>query len=153
MSTQTRIFFNHTRHKFAIRWFDAAFDVLAFEGEEHLSQPFTYRIEFTCSEQDLSAEKMLNKDASFSLYPPPAKPPYLHPLVGGVVLERWLALGGRGDTRVDQPARLWQSASAMATGADRCRNRRGPRDPVIGRRSAGPGPVAARSQTGRRHAR
>ena len=76
MSTQPRIFFNHTRHKFAIRWFDAAFDVLAFEGEEHLSQPFTYRIEFTCSEQDLSAEKMLNKDASFSLYPPPAKPPY-----------------------------------------------------------------------------
>ncbi|KEX90688.1 hypothetical protein HA62_29905, partial [Pseudomonas putida] len=61
---------------FAIRWFDAAFDVLAFEGEEHLSQPFTYRVEFTCSEQDLSAEKMLNKDASFSLYPPPAKPPY-----------------------------------------------------------------------------
>ncbi|WP_205896192.1 hypothetical protein [Pseudomonas umsongensis] len=41
MSTQPRIFFNHTRHKFAIRWFDAAFDVLAFEGEEHLSQPFT----------------------------------------------------------------------------------------------------------------
>jgi type VI secretion system secreted protein VgrG len=76
MSTQPRIFFNHTRHKFAIRWFDAVFDVLAFEGEEHLSQPFTYRIEFTCSEQDLSAEKMLNKDASFSLYPPPAKPPY-----------------------------------------------------------------------------
>jgi type VI secretion system secreted protein VgrG len=76
MSTKTRIFYNHTRHKFAIRWFDAAFDVLAFEGEEHLSQPFTYRIEFTCSEQDLSAEKMLNKDASFSLYPPPAKPPY-----------------------------------------------------------------------------
>ncbi|MDP9691793.1 UNVERIFIED_ORG: uncharacterized protein involved in type VI secretion and phage assembly, partial [Pseudomonas mohnii] len=57
MSTQPRIFFNHTRHKFAIRWFDAVFDVLAFEGEEHLSQPFTYRIEFTCSEQDLSAEK------------------------------------------------------------------------------------------------
>jgi type VI secretion system secreted protein VgrG len=76
MSTQPRIFFNHTRHKFAIRWFDAVFDVLAFEGEEHLSQPFTYRIEFTCSEQDLSAQKMLNKDASFSLYPPPAKPPY-----------------------------------------------------------------------------
>ncbi|WP_448118349.1 type VI secretion system Vgr family protein [Pseudomonas serbica] len=76
MSTPPRIFFDHTRHKFAIRWFDAVFDVLAFEGEEHLSQPFSYRIEFTCTEQDLSAEQMLNKDARFSLYPSPPKPPY-----------------------------------------------------------------------------
>ena len=76
MSTQQRIFFDHTRHKFAIRWFDAVFDVLAFEGQEHLSQPFSYRIEFTCTEQDLSAEQMLNKDARFSLYPSPPKPPY-----------------------------------------------------------------------------
>ncbi|MEB2517499.1 type VI secretion system tip protein VgrG, partial [Pseudomonas sp. YuFO20] len=76
MSNTPRIFFNQTRHKFAIRWFDAVFDVLAFEGEEHLSQPFSYRIEFTCTEQDLSAEQMLNKDACFSLYPSPPKPPY-----------------------------------------------------------------------------
>ncbi|WP_414920909.1 contractile injection system protein, VgrG/Pvc8 family, partial [Pseudomonas sp. IT-P218] len=40
------------------------------------SQPFSYRIEFTCTEQDLSAEQMLNKDACFSLYPSPPKPPY-----------------------------------------------------------------------------
>ncbi|EJN29055.1 Rhs element Vgr protein, partial [Pseudomonas sp. GM78] len=76
MSTQPRIFFDHHRHKFTIDRFDARFDVLAFEGEEHLSQPFSYRIEFTCSEQDLSAEQILNKDARFSLYPPPTKPPY-----------------------------------------------------------------------------
>ena len=76
MSNTPRIFFDHTRHKFAIRWFDAVFDVLAFEGEEHLSQPFSYRIEFTCTNQDLSAEQMLNKDACFSLYPSPPKPPY-----------------------------------------------------------------------------
>jgi type VI secretion system secreted protein VgrG len=76
MSTPPRIFFDHTRHKFAIRWFDAVFDVLAFEGEEHLSQPFSYRIEFTCTEQDLSAEQMLNKDARFSLYLPPSKLSY-----------------------------------------------------------------------------
>ncbi|MCK8659427.1 type VI secretion system Vgr family protein, partial [Pseudomonas umsongensis] len=50
--------------------------VLAFEGQEHLSQPFSYRIEFTCAEQDLSAEQILNKDARFSLYPLPPKPPY-----------------------------------------------------------------------------
>jgi len=76
LSNTPRIFFDHTRHKFAIRWFDAVFDVLAFEGEEHLSQPFSYRIEFTCTNQDLSAEQMLNKDARFSLYPSPPKPPY-----------------------------------------------------------------------------
>ncbi|WP_459733654.1 contractile injection system protein, VgrG/Pvc8 family, partial [Pseudomonas sp. MHK4] len=76
MSTQPRIFFNHSRHTFTIHRLDAAFDVLAFEGQEHLSQPFTYRIEFTCVEQDLSAEQILNKDARFSLYPLPPKPPY-----------------------------------------------------------------------------
>jgi type VI secretion system secreted protein VgrG len=76
MSTQPRIFFNHSRHIFTIHRLDAAFDVLAFEGQEHLSQPFNYRIEFTCVEQDLSAEQILNKDARFSLYPLPPKPPY-----------------------------------------------------------------------------
>jgi type VI secretion system secreted protein VgrG len=76
MSTQPRIFFNHSRHIFTIHRFNAVFDVLAFEGQEHLSQPFSYRIEFTCAEQDLSAEQILNKDARFSLYPLPPKPPY-----------------------------------------------------------------------------
>ncbi|MCK8659411.1 hypothetical protein, partial [Pseudomonas umsongensis] len=68
MSNTPRIFFNHTRHTFTIHRLDAVFDVLAFEGQEHLSQPFSYRIEFTCAEQDLSAEQILNKDARFSLY-------------------------------------------------------------------------------------
>jgi len=76
LSNTPRIFFNHSRHIFTIHRFNAVFDVLAFEGQEHLSQPFSYRIEFTCAEQDLSAEQILNKDARFSLYPLPPKPPY-----------------------------------------------------------------------------
>ncbi|MCX2901697.1 type VI secretion system Vgr family protein, partial [Pseudomonas mandelii] len=44
-------------------------DVLCFHGEEQLSQPFTYCIEFTASDLDIDAETLLNRRASFSLYP------------------------------------------------------------------------------------
>ncbi|WP_162634825.1 hypothetical protein [Pseudomonas putida] len=33
------IFFDHSRHKLWVRNLDAHLDVLAFKGEEHLSQP------------------------------------------------------------------------------------------------------------------
>nr|WP_180204935.1 type VI secretion system Vgr family protein [Pseudomonas sp. SbOxS1]NYU04930.1 type VI secretion system tip protein VgrG [Pseudomonas sp. SbOxS1] len=68
MSTQSRIFFNHSHHKLWVRDLATHLDVLAFHGEERLSQPFTYRVEFTSTEQDLAAEHLLGKDASFSLY-------------------------------------------------------------------------------------
>ncbi|WP_185833624.1 type VI secretion system Vgr family protein, partial [Pseudomonas veronii] len=42
---------------------------------EHLSQPFTYRVEFTSTERDLAAETLLGQDARFSLHAAPQKPP------------------------------------------------------------------------------
>ncbi|MFS2200880.1 type VI secretion system Vgr family protein [Pseudomonas sp. Pseusp3] len=68
MNTILPVFFDHSRHKLWVRDLDARLDVLAFDGQEHLSQPFSYHIEFTSTEQDLAAEQLLGKDARFSLY-------------------------------------------------------------------------------------
>ncbi|NMX66881.1 type VI secretion system tip protein VgrG [Pseudomonas sp. WS 5111] len=68
-------FFDHSRHTLSVRNVEARLDVLAFEGQEHLSQPFTYRVEFTSTERDLAAESMLGQDASFSLHAAPQKLP------------------------------------------------------------------------------
>nr|WP_186357310.1 type VI secretion system tip protein VgrG [Pseudomonas veronii] len=59
----------------SVRNIEARLDVLAFEGHEHLSQPFTYRVEFTSTERDLAAETLLGQDARFSLHAAPQKPP------------------------------------------------------------------------------
>jgi hypothetical protein len=67
-------FYDHTRHKLDIHDLDAHLDVLAFEGEEQLSQPFKYIIEFTCTEQDIAAAQVLGKFADFTLHNPPVKP-------------------------------------------------------------------------------
>ncbi|MDN6860094.1 type VI secretion system tip protein VgrG [Pseudomonas sp. CAN2814] len=80
------LFFDHSRHTLKVRDVAAPLDVLAFTGEEALSQPFAYRIEFTSSHRDLDANTFLCKDASFSLraapeqlgipgYTPPVAPP------------------------------------------------------------------------------
>ncbi len=68
-------FFDHSRHTLSVRNIEARLDVLAFEGREHLSQPFTYRVEFTSTERDLAAETLLGQDARFSLHAAPQKPP------------------------------------------------------------------------------
>lgn len=70
------IFFDHSRHKLWIRDLDASLDVLAFHGEERLSQPFTYTVEFTSTELDIAAERLLGKDARFSLYAD-LQPPFI----------------------------------------------------------------------------
>ncbi len=62
-----RTFFDHSRHTLSVRKVEARLDVLAFTGQEHLSQPFTYTIEFTSTERDLAADTLLGQDASFSL--------------------------------------------------------------------------------------
>ncbi|KAI2682320.1 type VI secretion system tip protein VgrG, partial [Pseudomonas sp. TNT3] len=69
MLTQLPAFFDHSRHKLEVRRVDLPLDVLAFHGEERLSQPFTYLIEFTSTELDIGAEQLLNKHAQFSLFP------------------------------------------------------------------------------------
>jgi len=87
-------FFDHSRHKLDVRNVDVPLEVLAFQGEECLSQPFSYVIEFTSTELDIAAELLLGRDARFSLYgrpPGPALPglswPQVKPLrtVHGVV--------------------------------------------------------------------
>ncbi|WP_434570072.1 type VI secretion system Vgr family protein [Pseudomonas sp. Z3-6] len=87
MNTAVRTFFDHSRHTLSVYDLKARLDVLAFVGEEHLSRPYHYRIEFTCTEHDLVPTDLLKRDAHFSLYPMPPpptpkgfKPPVIKPL-------------------------------------------------------------------------
>ncbi|WP_434560517.1 type VI secretion system Vgr family protein [Pseudomonas sp. R1-6] len=74
MLDQRPTFFDHSRHTLSVCDLTAHLDVLAFIGEEHLSRPYHYRIEFTCTERDLVVTDLLNRDAYFSLYPLPPPP-------------------------------------------------------------------------------
>ncbi|MBB4821457.1 uncharacterized protein involved in type VI secretion and phage assembly, partial [Pseudomonas alcaligenes] len=76
MLAELRPFFDHSRHRLRVRDLDAVLDVLAFRGEEALSQPFAYRVEFTSTQPDLPAERLLGQGASFSLLPPPVALPF-----------------------------------------------------------------------------
>ncbi|WP_183044538.1 hypothetical protein, partial [Klebsiella pneumoniae] len=42
----TTLLFSHNHHLLSVKGCEAGLDVLAFEGDEALSQPFRYRIEF-----------------------------------------------------------------------------------------------------------
>ncbi|ROR11632.1 type VI secretion system Vgr family protein, partial [Erwinia sp. JUb26] len=70
MSTNPAITFSHSHHLLAVRGCQPELDVLAFEGDEALSQPFSYRIEFTSSDHAISKEMMLMKPASLTLQAP-----------------------------------------------------------------------------------
>ncbi|GEM_PF-19476 len=75
MPVQLPVFYNHSRHTLEVRDLEPSIDVLAFDGDEALSQPFKYRIEFTSLAQDIAPEQVLGRDASFSLHPPPSPMP------------------------------------------------------------------------------
>ncbi|MDR7344989.1 type VI secretion system secreted protein VgrG [Pantoea alhagi] len=70
MSISLPIRFSHNHHRLAVKGCDAELDVLAFEGDEALSTPFSYRIEFTSSDHVISKEMMLMKAASLTLQAP-----------------------------------------------------------------------------------
>ncbi|MBM7341862.1 type VI secretion system Vgr family protein [Pantoea coffeiphila] len=70
MNSNPAIEFSHSHHLLAVRGCDADLDVLVFEGREALSQPFSYRIEFTSSQHAISRENMLLKPASLTLQAP-----------------------------------------------------------------------------------
>jgi type VI secretion system secreted protein VgrG len=72
-------FFDHSRHTLTVRGIEATLDVLAFDGEEQLSQPFKYRIEFTSSDHDIAASDMLKRQADFSLHAAPHDLPPVMP--------------------------------------------------------------------------
>jgi type VI secretion system secreted protein VgrG len=79
MLDQLRTFFDHSRHKLWVHQLEAPLDVLAFHGEECLSEPFTYRVEFTSRELDISAQQLLGQAARFSLHAPAKNLSFLDP--------------------------------------------------------------------------
>lgn len=70
MSNNPPIRFSHSHHLLAVKGCSAAPDVLAFEGDEALSTPFSYRIEFTSGDHAISKEMMLMKAGSLTLQAP-----------------------------------------------------------------------------------
>lgn len=70
MSNNPPIRFSHNHHQLAVKGCSAELDVLAFEGDEALSLPFSYRIEFTSADHAISKEMMLMKAASLTLQAP-----------------------------------------------------------------------------------
>ncbi|EIV2283570.1 type VI secretion system tip protein VgrG [Klebsiella pneumoniae] len=67
------LLFSHNHHLLSVKGCEAGLDVLAFEGDEALSQPFRYRIEFTSADHAISKEMMLMKAASMTLRAPVAQ--------------------------------------------------------------------------------
>ncbi|MCM7279073.1 type VI secretion system tip protein VgrG [Enterobacter bugandensis] len=70
MSNNPPLRFSHNHHLLAVKGCESALDVLAFEGDEALSTPFRYRIEFTSGDHAISKEMMLMKGASLTLQAP-----------------------------------------------------------------------------------
>ncbi|WND12291.1 type VI secretion system Vgr family protein [Klebsiella pasteurii] len=70
MSNNPPIRFSRNHHQLAVKGCDAESDVLAFEGDEALSTPFRYRIEFTSGNHAISREMMLMKPGSLTLQAP-----------------------------------------------------------------------------------
>lgn len=73
MSSVKSLLFSHNHHLLSVKGCEAGLDVLAFEGDEALSQPFRYRIEFTSADHAISIEMMLMKAASLTLQAPVAQ--------------------------------------------------------------------------------
>ncbi|HFI2178310.1 MULTISPECIES: type VI secretion system Vgr family protein [Enterobacter] len=70
MSNTPPLRYSHSHHLLAVKGCESALDVLAFEGDEALSTPFRYRIEFTSSDHAIAREAMLMKPGSLTLQAP-----------------------------------------------------------------------------------
>ena len=70
MSNTPPIRYSHNHHLLAVKGCEAEPDVLAFDGDEALSRPFSYRIEFTSRDHGISKEMMLMKPGSLTLQAP-----------------------------------------------------------------------------------
>ncbi|ENE5098222.1 type VI secretion system tip protein VgrG [Enterobacter hormaechei] len=70
MSSNLPLRFSHSHHLLSVKGCDAGLDVLAFEGDEALSTPFSYRTEFTSADHAISKEMMLMKPGSLTLQAP-----------------------------------------------------------------------------------
>lgn len=70
MSNTPPLRFSHSHHLLSVKGCESVLDVLAFEGDEALSTPFSYRTEFTSDDHAISKEMMLMKAASLTLQAP-----------------------------------------------------------------------------------
>ncbi|MBU3891401.1 type VI secretion system tip protein VgrG [Serratia rubidaea] len=70
MANPLAVIFSHSHHLLQVADCDALLDVLAFEGQEELSKPFSYRIEFTSADHGIHRQAMLMKAASLTLQAP-----------------------------------------------------------------------------------
>ncbi|HDR2353047.1 TPA: type VI secretion system tip protein VgrG [Enterobacter roggenkampii] len=70
MNNNPPLRYSHSHHLLAVKGCESALDVLAFEGDEALSTPFRYRIEFTSSDHAIAREAMLMKPGSLTLQAP-----------------------------------------------------------------------------------
>ncbi|MBK4414145.1 type VI secretion system tip protein VgrG [Enterobacter hormaechei] len=70
MSSNLPLRFSHSHHLLSVKGCDAGLDMLAFEGDEALSTPFSYRTEFTSADHAISKEMMLMKPGSLTLQAP-----------------------------------------------------------------------------------
>ena len=70
MSDIPALLFSHSHHLLTVRGCSAFLDVLSFEGEEALSEPFRYVIEFTSADKTITPQQMLMQDATFTLQAP-----------------------------------------------------------------------------------
>lgn len=59
--------FSHNHNLLKVRGATSLLDVLCFEGQEELSNPYSYSIEFTCTDKTLDANELLMKRASLTL--------------------------------------------------------------------------------------
>lgn len=73
MSVNPASFFSHSHHLLRVRDCMSQPDVLAFRGEERLSEPFRWRVEFTSFDHAITREAMLMKPASLTLQAPVAQ--------------------------------------------------------------------------------
>ncbi|EIW9476507.1 MULTISPECIES: type VI secretion system Vgr family protein [Klebsiella] len=70
MSDIKPLFFNHSHHLLQVHGCNSSLDVLCFEGEENLSEPFRYTIEFTSSDRAITPQQMLLQNTSLTLQAP-----------------------------------------------------------------------------------
>ena len=70
MSTNPPIRYSHNHHLLVVMGCEAEPDVLAFVGDEAMSRPFSYRVEFTSRDHGISKEMMLMKPGSLTLQAP-----------------------------------------------------------------------------------
>ncbi|EOW1326225.1 type VI secretion system Vgr family protein [Klebsiella aerogenes] len=70
MSDIKPLFFNHSHHLLQVHGCNSSLDVLCFEGEENLSEPFRYTIEFTSCDRAITPQQMLLQNTSLTLQAP-----------------------------------------------------------------------------------